>query len=999
MKKNLKKVISTFAALTLAAGSLPVFAANFSDVADTASYKQAVDELVALKVIAGYEDGTFKPDDNIKRSEVTKMIVAAMGPAYTQSAESAYGTVTGFSDVAADHWASGYISTGVANKFIKGMGDGTFAPDANVTYAQVVKMLMVTLGYERPCEDKGGYPTGYLTIAAQYGVTDGVVCEANQYVTRAQVAQLIDNAVNTPIMEEQAWTTSSLIGNSTTLVIKDGKGSGYQTLLTKNHKAYKVKGRVTATNKSSAGSVEVGEVNVDVEVADNFNEEYTNIKDSDYEAISVDEVAIGETAAEDYLLTYSEMLIQKDNDNNFTMLAITPYGKNEIVELKTSSVDFNDTSLSDEENIENNMEDIFEVGGDDYFIMKSFTGSSSKTTKHKIANDAKVIVNGVVLDGDLQDNILEYVVLNDTGDLTLIDTPKDGNSSKDGYYDYIVATYYKSAVVESVTATSTKANVYFSSYDTPEYNMQLQLDDEDFSYDITMDGQSMKVEELQEGDVVSVAWNVEESFKDSTFYDILVKRGTTEGKVTSTGTDTDGHTYYTIGGERYYTANCFTDELESGSEYTLYTDIFGYVLESAELATSKNYGIIHRVYTDTNADADKVTVITAAGTAKTYEIKDGMNGSLGQQLQEIADKELQDRIVTYKVNTSKNQLTSVEKCDDVGVETDAEYSAKTNKVGVKVNDTTVVLNAEDYVTSNKTSDVSLSSVSNFVDGDSYDVIYAGKNSSDASYRFVVVTKGSSSMATDNVIAVVESTGIGTYTDGDGEDHGYVEAYVSGSDELTTIYFVDDEVNGLQKGDVFSYKLDSDGLVDNGDNDFALLFQVNDLVDTYGSADNFYAYTADLLKAHGSEYFAPAIKTGEENFYLPGKWDDTDKSDNSYARLAFGPIVGKTTNSVTFAKTYYDGENVVSDEDDDLLFSLADDVNVFVYDFNGKGSGTLSKAVTGAIQKTNVSKSFKDAETGIVDWDGLSVDTNVYSAFARIVDDEITDILYIISKEK
>ena len=58
MNKNLKKVISSVAALTMVASSVAAFAVDFPDVESTASYAQAVQELSALDVISGYADGT-----------------------------------------------------------------------------------------------------------------------------------------------------------------------------------------------------------------------------------------------------------------------------------------------------------------------------------------------------------------------------------------------------------------------------------------------------------------------------------------------------------------------------------------------------------------------------------------------------------------------------------------------------------------------------------------------------------------------------------------------------------------------------------------------------------------------------------------------------------------------------------------------------------------------------------------------------------------------------
>ena len=88
MNKNLKKVISSVAALTMVASSVAAFAVDFPDVESTASYAQAVQELSALDVISGYDDGTFGPDKLVTRAEITKMIVDALAERSSAEASS-----------------------------------------------------------------------------------------------------------------------------------------------------------------------------------------------------------------------------------------------------------------------------------------------------------------------------------------------------------------------------------------------------------------------------------------------------------------------------------------------------------------------------------------------------------------------------------------------------------------------------------------------------------------------------------------------------------------------------------------------------------------------------------------------------------------------------------------------------------------------------------------------------------------------------------------------
>lgn len=109
----------------------PVTGGSFSDVSDSAWYATAVNTLVELDVLSGYEDGTFRPNNAVTRAEFVTAVCKCFD--LTDGADS------GFSDVSG--WASGYINAAVERGWIVGMGDGTFQPNANLTRAQVTPIL------------------------------------------------------------------------------------------------------------------------------------------------------------------------------------------------------------------------------------------------------------------------------------------------------------------------------------------------------------------------------------------------------------------------------------------------------------------------------------------------------------------------------------------------------------------------------------------------------------------------------------------------------------------------------------------------------------------------------------------------------------------------------------------------------------------------------------------------------------------------------------------
>lgn len=158
MKKILFLTIIMFAITT------SVFA--FSDVSKDGMYSVAINELVNKEIINGYEDNTFKPEKEIKRAELVKMMVIAKNVKEK--------TNINFTDVANDHWAKEYIEVAVANNYIKGYEDNTFKPEKNITYGEVATIIVRALGLEENAERlKISWPLNYMHIAEEIGLFEG----------------------------------------------------------------------------------------------------------------------------------------------------------------------------------------------------------------------------------------------------------------------------------------------------------------------------------------------------------------------------------------------------------------------------------------------------------------------------------------------------------------------------------------------------------------------------------------------------------------------------------------------------------------------------------------------------------------------------------------------------------------------------------------------------------------------------------------------------------
>ena len=115
---------------------------------------------VEQELISGYDDGTFKPDNNMTRAEFTSALMRA---AVITNPEAQLAEIN-FSDIDKSYWAYDDIAKAVSIGFISGYDDGTFRPADNVTYEQAITMIFHVPGYKPVADLYGGYPHAYMSL-------------------------------------------------------------------------------------------------------------------------------------------------------------------------------------------------------------------------------------------------------------------------------------------------------------------------------------------------------------------------------------------------------------------------------------------------------------------------------------------------------------------------------------------------------------------------------------------------------------------------------------------------------------------------------------------------------------------------------------------------------------------------------------------------------------------------------------------------------------------
>jgi hypothetical protein len=226
----IKKLISLILALALIS-AVPSVSFAFSDT-DGTDYEEAVYVLSELDIIGGYEDKTFRPENSITRAEFAAMVVRLVDTSVYNIPE---GVV--FKDVGKKHWAYEFVNAGFHIGYFSGYGDGIFAPDEKISFSEVVKTVTTILGYKPLAEARGGYPTGYVMIANEKDLLDGLSLGNDEYVTRGDVALLLYNSLNKPKLEQ------SVFGNDKIEYTEDPR----RTILTDELKVSRYEGVITAT--------------------------------------------------------------------------------------------------------------------------------------------------------------------------------------------------------------------------------------------------------------------------------------------------------------------------------------------------------------------------------------------------------------------------------------------------------------------------------------------------------------------------------------------------------------------------------------------------------------------------------------------------------------------------------------------------------------------------------------------------------------------------------
>ena len=584
--KNLTRVLALVLVFSLMLSTV-AFAA-FTDVKANDDYAEAIETLAALGIIKGYEDGTFGAEKAITRAEAVAIVNRIQD--LSGASAGAQGASL-YTDVAASHWALGDINLATQMGTVSGDGNGTFRPEDQVSYQEMVKMLVVALGYAPAAADMGGWPTGYLVVASQQGVLENTTNTGAAPATRGVVAQLTFNALTAPMMKQTGY------GENKEYTIMDEEGKT-ETLLTQKLDIYKV---AVTPIANDAEAIEDSVQKAGYAKVKGLNEDgaWYGVK----KAFTGDKAVFVKGSSDiDAKLGYAAVAyIQENADKEWEVLySAIEDGKTIVVEVDPATIIEVADGIIEVEDEDAGIEEEYEYDNKTVVVIDG---------KTPVKFDTKEMAAFMYDD----ENKME-------GTVTML-FDKNEDAAK-----YIFVKKYVTDMVDDINPSATK--IYL------KQGAAINLDEDDVDelvYTITLDGKAIDVKDLQENDIITYR-----SANDKKFYEIIVTRTTVEGTIDSIGKNSEGETVYTVGGEKYKAsvsglAAGLDNKLPSapGAEGTFFFDAFGKIAyysrqKTNGVAVERDYAYVVAQGEDTTAfgAALKIKLFDAEGNIKTYTVAD-----------------------------------------------------------------------------------------------------------------------------------------------------------------------------------------------------------------------------------------------------------------------------------------------------------------------------------------------------------------------------------------
>lgn len=361
MTKVINRIICGVLTLTLCCGLCIVGAAKEDGTRLTDEQSDALEVLRQLDIISDFYDYNVTLDENITRADFANIVARIV------NLDTYNGTNTYYYDVPQNHYAYGAICALTRAGILNGTEKKIFRPDDPIEYAAAYKILLTLMGYNTRAEAMGGYPAGYLRIAARVGIVDAA--PADDYMTRGEMLTAVYRAIKTE-MYEPVWITSDGVSKYTV--------SKTETLLTLYHDIYYGKGVVNGAEMYSLTGISLNSAD---EVAIDKNIYKSEISLIDMLGEQIEYFMYYDKVTEAGTILWAEttgvtevIFVDEEHKKDFDKDTFTFSYLNESGKSKSISLDHSITVIYNGKEVDRDIDDIFMLPCYSVKLLKNETG-------------------------------------------------------------------------------------------------------------------------------------------------------------------------------------------------------------------------------------------------------------------------------------------------------------------------------------------------------------------------------------------------------------------------------------------------------------------------------------------------------------------------------------------------------------------------------------------------------------------------------------------------
>ncbi len=236
-----------------------------------------------------------------------------------------------FKDVPSEHKYVNEINYAKKVGLVNGTSIDYFSPDEPIIGMHLVKMALITLGYEKVAEDAGGYEEGYLDIAIKKGILTGFGLD--EMVTMSEFVIMLNKVLDTEVLELEYGKDTYSVSSQTL----------YEKILRRTELTKISEGIVTAVEISTLKGYKELREN-EISIGDTI---FTYYGEHSYDLLGktvtvyYDDSETGEKLISNIMPTskYNEFIIKNDNVHKLTKTVCEYYPNNKKKE--TINIDAN----------------------------------------------------------------------------------------------------------------------------------------------------------------------------------------------------------------------------------------------------------------------------------------------------------------------------------------------------------------------------------------------------------------------------------------------------------------------------------------------------------------------------------------------------------------------------------------------------------------------------------------------------------------------------------